>query len=165
MRIRRILVPTDFGRPAAAALDLAIEMARATGAALSIMHVSETGPELVATPGRSTTALCKSIRASADRELADAIERTRAALDDVDGVFCEGSPVRKILEVTRKRGFDLVIMGTHGRRGARRLFLGSVAEGVVRRTTIPVSTVRADRARSRVPKLWTEPDAEVARSI
>lgn len=165
MRIRRILAPTDFGRPATAALDLAVEIARATGATLVILHVCDAAAELVAASGRSTTELGRAIRNAAERDLDDVLERTRAAVREVVGVIKEGSPVREILDVATKRGVDLVIMGTHGRRGARRLLLGSVAEGVVRRSNAPVITVRADRSRSRVPRFWIEDDAVTAEIV
>jgi nucleotide-binding universal stress UspA family protein len=54
----------------------------------------------------------------------------------------EGNPYEEILEYASKRGIDMIIMGTHGRTGLDRVVMGSVAERVVRRSPVPVLTVR-----------------------
>lgn len=65
----------------------------------------------------------------------------------LDGVSCravysEGVPVEQILEVAKKEKADIIVMGTHGRRGMDRFFFGSVAEKIVRMSPIPVMTIR-----------------------
>ena len=60
--------------------------------------------------------------------------------------FSEGDPVPGVLEWAAKLKPDLIVMGTHGRRGAKRFFMGSVAEAVVRRALCPVLTLRGPTA-------------------
>ncbi|MBI1744205.1 universal stress protein [Candidatus Acetothermia bacterium] len=65
-----------------------------------------------------------------------------AGLDEVDGLVEEGHPAETILRYAKENKIDLIVMGTHGRRGLNRILLGSVAEEVVRRSPVPVITVR-----------------------
>jgi len=65
-----------------------------------------------------------------------------AGIEDVEGIVREGSPAEVILRYAGENMIDLIVMGTHGRRGLNRLLLGSVAEEVVRRSEVPVMTVR-----------------------
>ena len=55
----------------------------------------------------------------------------------------DGSPADAILALAQEKGSDLIVVGTHGRRGLRRWFLGSVAEAIMRRSTVPVVVVRS----------------------
>jgi nucleotide-binding universal stress UspA family protein len=61
----------------------------------------------------------------------------------VTGVVTEGWPPEEIVKIARKRRADLIVVGTHGRAGMRRLLLGSVAERVILLAPCPVLTVRA----------------------
>src|SRR5262249_21187016 len=74
-----------------------------------------------------------------DRELA----RIREKLPNTTAVLECGPPWEKVLEVAQRSDADLIVMGTHGRHGLGRLWLGSVAERVVRASHIPVLTMRA----------------------
>jgi nucleotide-binding universal stress UspA family protein len=72
-----------------------------------------------------------------------ALEKTRATFPRAESVLVRGDPCEGILHVARERNADLIVMGTHGRRGLSRAFLGSVAERVVRTSPTPVLTVGA----------------------
>ena len=76
--------------------------------------------------------------------VSEAVEKARAAGIAADGTVREGDPVFEILAFSKQMEADAIVIGTHGRSGLRRLFMGSVAEGVLRRAPIPVIAVRAD---------------------
>jgi len=83
-------------------------------------------------------------RAALGREAARRPPHARPAeRHSAQTLFVEGLPADEILRAARRARADLVVMGTHGRRGVSRLFMGSVAERVVRESRVPVLTVRA----------------------
>jgi nucleotide-binding universal stress UspA family protein len=144
--ITRILVPTDFGPSADAATDYAKGLARKLGASVHLLHVVEDpfiqGPlasefYVPEPPGMRTDML---------REAGELLARRLTAEERRDlGATCEavvGHGHKTIVEYAREFGFDLIVMGTHGRTGLTHLLLGSVAEHVVRTAPCPVLTVR-----------------------
>jgi nucleotide-binding universal stress UspA family protein len=133
--IRHILVPTDFAEPAARALELAIELASAFGAQITLLHVV---PEL---PFVERAEWDKIVGPGPARELERAREASKARHAASDGVLLFGVPWEQIVSTATERGADLIVMGTHGRRGLPRAILGSVAEKVVRLSPVPVLTV------------------------
>lgn len=143
--IRRILVPLDLAESAGPLLDLAMELMRARGAVVRLIHVAELPwlPPLALTfaPVEGAAAVTvEETRADAARRLAE-IAATRPAL------HCEckaavGDPAREILREAREWDADVVVVGTHGRTGIYRAVLGSVAEQVVRRAPCAVLVVR-----------------------
>lgn len=145
MPIKTILVPTDFSASATAALAWADGLAHAFGARIVLVHVVDlevqwvpAGPAVVPTP--VPAAVARGVR-----------ERAQAALDALAGktpsvqrtVVRTGHARDEILKAADQAGADIIVMGTHGRRGVAHLFIGSVAEYVVRHAAIPVTTVRA----------------------
>jgi nucleotide-binding universal stress UspA family protein len=140
--LTRILVPTDFSAAADAALDAARAIADRFGATIHLLHVmhepAESGAEMY---------VPETPEARAER-LRDAMDRLGHRLGAADeskrrGGHTEvmsGAPADAIVE--RARHFDLVVMGTHGRRGMAHVLMGSVAERVVRQAQCPVITVR-----------------------
>jgi nucleotide-binding universal stress UspA family protein len=141
-QIRRILVGIDFSAASQRALDVAIELAKRSGASLLLLHVYQVPgfafPETVvpAPPDlldRMVDDNRRALEAWADRARAAGVD---AAADQV-----AGAAATEIVERAR-RGFDLVVVGTHGRTGLRHVLLGSVAERVVRHCDVPVLSVR-----------------------
>ncbi len=139
----RILFPTDGSDGAEAALEHAIEHAVAYDATLEVLYViEETLPVLEAGAPDVLDALEK----QGETVLEDARERAnKAGVESVQASIAGGSPYRQILEYIDDRDIDLVVMGTHGRRGIDRYLLGSVTEKVVRTASCPVLTVRAPK--------------------
>jgi nucleotide-binding universal stress UspA family protein len=137
MTVKSILVPTDFSEPSDAALSYATDMARTFGAQLYLLHVpGKTGEnlELNFPVGRFETAA----RQRLDTLLSQSdIERLRP-----EYALQIGAPAEEIVRYAEARDIDLIIMGTHGRRGVAHLLLGSVAEQVVRTAPCPVLLVR-----------------------
>lgn len=142
--LARILVSTDFSPCARAAWRLALRLARALGSELVLVHVIVRGTiwgespfnadrmrELFGDPDRR-----------AERELDEWAAEARAAGLRVGMHVREGPAHEEIVALARDRAADLIVIGTHGRGGAKRALLGSVADKVVRLAPCPVLTVR-----------------------
>jgi nucleotide-binding universal stress UspA family protein len=143
--IRRILVATDFSPQSEAAVRQAIELAQALEAEVTLFHSwfapvygLPDGSAIV--PDAETVA---QLASSASQQL-DAW-RARVARPGVrlSTRVAEGAPAEAITGVAQAEHFDLIVIGTHGRTGVRRLLLGSVAERVVRSSQVPVMTVHS----------------------
>jgi nucleotide-binding universal stress UspA family protein len=139
-----ILVPIDFGEPADRALDFAATLASQLGAKLTLMHASWVPPPVyTGAPdaiGWPTDDLAQIAKGKIDEKVAGLRQRC----PNTDAVVVVDEPWPGILRVAEERGADLVVMGTHGRRGLSRVLLGSVAERVVRCSRVPVLTVMDD---------------------
>jgi nucleotide-binding universal stress UspA family protein len=143
--LRRILVPVDFSACSRAALDYASFLAQRLGATVDVVHVWDAppylGPEvLLHIPGETRLTLAQFAGARAQRDL----EHFLASVEHpgvVKGRVETGDPCDTILRLAAE-GYDLIVMGTHGRSGLAHVLLGSVAEKVVRRAPCPVLTIR-----------------------
>jgi nucleotide-binding universal stress UspA family protein len=137
-----ILLPTDGSDGIAAAATHAAAIAERFDATVHVLSVVDTRNRFESPTG----GLSMDAWANAERERADhAVERTVDALaDDVSAetAIVEGVPRTEILDYAEAEGMDLVVMGTHGRTGLDHYLIGSVAEKVVRRSPVPVVTVR-----------------------
>ncbi len=146
--IRSILVATDFSPSARAALRVAAELASALGAKLILFHAYEA--TVVCGDGSLYRLEPQDIAATVrtvEEKLAEARRSLHAETDvAADGRIVEGRAAEAILRAVREGGCDLVVMGTHGRGGLRRLVLGSVAEQVLRQCEVPVLVVREESA-------------------
>jgi len=141
---RKILVAVDFGDASARALRIAGSLADAHGAAVTVLHA-----EQLEAPPYFTRAQVQALerqRAAARREAERFLETFagRNLRAPATYVIVEGSPASGIAQAARS--VDLVVMGTHGRRGPARWWAGSVAERVVRDAPVPVLVARADGA-------------------
>ena len=155
MAFRNVVVGTDFEECSGAAVEHAIEIATAGDAALTIVHAYSVP---YAYTGMSLAAIMPSVQDAADAELAKLLDVVRARVPRVDGVVVAGSPWEQILAVARARGADLVVVGSHGRKGLPRAVLGSTAERVVRLSPVPVLVVHGP---SPAEALWRSSTAEV----
>ena len=137
-----ILVPTDFSEGAELALDYAVSLAAKLGARVHLLNVI--GAQMLgAEYGLAvTSAMVDSIFQGNQKEL-DRLVAARDGKCAFGPTLLETGDARtQIDEVAAKLGADLIVMSTHGRRGVRRLLLGSVAEAVVRTAPCPVLLVR-----------------------
>lgn len=143
--LRLVLFASDLLPSSLPALRWARGLALAGGAKMLLVHVVEDIDELLG--GRvSASERARLQRESEERALRRLNHLRRARLKDVRSVAVEvlrGSPSRRICELAKRQKPDLVVMGTHGRSGFARFFLGSQAEQVVRYASCPVLTVRA----------------------
>ena len=133
-----ILVPTDGSTQSDAALDHAVALARHHNATVHVIYVADTNRDSLTAQGSEVV---DALELEGDRITSEAVERVKPGVDVVDTVEA-GDPVETILDYATSVGADLVVMGTHGRRGLDRYLLGSTTERVVRRASVPVLTVR-----------------------
>jgi len=153
IRIRHILVPTDFSEPADAALQYARALAQEFSSRLHLLHVV---PEPYVYPWGtelSTLPLAELLTQSEDA----AKKRLDQLVRDFDGTAettevstAVGPPVDRILAYVTAHEIDLIVMGTHGRGMVGHLLLGSVVERVIRRSAVPVLTVHGQPGQKRV---------------
>jgi nucleotide-binding universal stress UspA family protein len=143
--LRRLLVPTDFSKYSDAALKYAGAFAQKFNADVFLLHVVQDlslfYPEAVLV----APAAVPTVQQFLDAARA-ALDRTLAGLQ-LPGVVVhpcvvEGAPYDAIVRFAADKEIDLIVMGTHGRTGLAHLFMGSVAEKVVRKAPCPVLTVR-----------------------
>jgi nucleotide-binding universal stress UspA family protein len=143
--IHRVLVPLDFSESAKSLIDHALELVRARGATVRLLHVIE--PPLLAPPPFvifQATSVSPEVLDAQRKGVEEHLARLAA---EHPGIRMEtrvvmGDPVREILREVREWKADVVVLGTHGRSGLKHVFLGSVAENVVRQSPVPVLTVK-----------------------
>jgi nucleotide-binding universal stress UspA family protein len=144
----KILVPVDGSATSLQGLDEAIKLGRLTGARLMLLHVIDL-LSLTMVPeagGALTTQMVDQLNQGGQEILADAQARAEAAGLAVDTKMVEDFAMRVsdvVIDQAKAWGAELIVIGTHGRRGAGRLLLGSDAEQVVRQSPVPVLLVRA----------------------
>lgn len=142
---KRILVPTDGSDITAAAVDVAVELARSVGAELHTISVKEPFPysaisEMQPLPPKEFVEAQERIASARVRAVVDASERAGVPCQacTVDGLH----PWESIIEHARKWDCDLLVMASHGRRGVSALLLGSETQKVLTHSKIPVLIVR-----------------------
>ncbi|MBI4269292.1 MAG: hypothetical protein A3F92_07120 [Candidatus Rokubacteria bacterium RIFCSPLOWO2_12_FULL_71_22] len=142
---RRIVHPTDFSTASRAAFAKAVEMAKADRGELLLVHVLS---PVMPVPGDGYISpkvydeIAASTRAWAQKQLDKLLAKAKAAGARVKGLLVEGVPHEQIVRLAKSKRADVVVMGTHGRSGLAKLFLGSVAGRVVTAAPCPVLTVR-----------------------
>lgn len=144
---KRILVPLDGSDTARQGLREAVALARDGGATLRLLHVTSEFPVMLETAViESFESVKRSLVQHAEDMLAEA--KTLATGLNVPAETCvrdvkSGRVAEAIVDEARDSGCDLIVIGTHGRRGIGRALLGSDAENVLRHATVPVLLVRA----------------------
>ncbi len=146
MGYRKILVPIDGSEPAKLAFDEALSLAHDTGSEIRLLHIVETQVLLSAPEaGPVASQLLESLNRTADDLLRDALGRATDAGVQADTVKVEGFG-RRVSDVIVEQAVawpaDLVVMGTHGRRGWSHVMLGSDAESVARSAPVPLLLIR-----------------------
>jgi nucleotide-binding universal stress UspA family protein len=135
-----ILVPTDFSAHAEQALDYACALAGKLGSTVRLVHA------IASPPSALQTALTEDILENLVNEHREALDKLaaprRAAASFGEGIVEIGDPRDTIVDAAGAIGAELIVMGTHGRRGLQRMVMGSVAEDVIRRAPCPVLAVR-----------------------
>ncbi|HET9599280.1 MAG TPA: universal stress protein [Anaeromyxobacteraceae bacterium] len=129
---RKVFCPVDFSEESRAALRVAVDLARRFGAELTVFHAAAASSALQAS--------------AADPGILDDWKRQaeRLGAAGVSSAVASGEPADAIVQGAQAGGYDLVVMGTHGRTGRDHALIGSVAENVVRRCRVPVLVVHAD---------------------
>lgn len=148
LAIRNVLYPTDFSSCAEVAMPYALQLARRHGAVLHVLYVA---PTFGVDPIRGAfdaqvndQAFYAHVREEADTHMTALLAPLESETVSIRQVHRRGmAPGPVLLDYAAAEAIDVIVMGTHGRRGARRMLLGSVAEEVLRRAACPVLTVPA----------------------
>jgi nucleotide-binding universal stress UspA family protein len=143
-----VLVATDFSESAHRALDAAVTLAKAMGARLTVVHVWDAPGFVYANVAYIPAEALTAIVATAQKLLDDTVAMARKEHPVTDGTLRQGVAWREVLAAREDLSADLIVVGTHGRSGLGHLFLGSVAEHVVRASPVPVLTVHLSHAKS-----------------
>jgi nucleotide-binding universal stress UspA family protein len=148
--MKKILAAVDFSNCTAGVVNTAAEMAKAFGAELHLLHVIEPEPTYTAygfTPDEfpAIQTFHQDTRARAQKTLD---ETAKAATPDLTPIthLSDGSPLHVLAEAVETIGADLVVLGSHGHGIVASLLLGSVAEGMVRKSIVPTLVVPAGKA-------------------
>jgi nucleotide-binding universal stress UspA family protein len=151
---KKILVPVDFSEPARKAYETAVPLARESGGEIVLLYVGDI-PETPDALDPSMREVEKMYEDILKARLTNARALLQRWMEDyqhqgvtVSDCLAEGVPFERIIEVASEIGADLIVLGTHGRHGLRRIIIGSTTERVVRLAPVPVLTVRADGVKS-----------------
>jgi len=150
---QRILVPVDGSPTSNAGLQEAIGLAKLTGGRIRVLHVVDDLPFVMAAEGYGaigadvlgllTDAGRQIVSQAQDRVQQAGVPVDAALFDSLEGRLCD-----RVVEQIAEWKADIVVLGTHGRRGMRRLVLGSDAEQVLRASPVPVLLVHGEEGRS-----------------
>jgi nucleotide-binding universal stress UspA family protein len=145
---KRILVPVDGSPTSTRGLDEAIRLAKVTGAGIRLVHVLD---QMAYAAGLENYAgdIFAILKDAGEKVLQQMKERVAASGIDVTTYLSEplsGRVCDVVVDQAKDFGADLIVLGTHGRRGVGRLFLGSDAEQILRGATVPVLLVRSTDA-------------------
>lgn len=144
---KKILVPIDGSNTSNRALDSALELAKAFGSSLRLVHVIEETAYLTGYDplGGYTGDLIGIMQESGTKLLAEAMARVQAAGVPADSMLFDKLGERlaeTVAKAAQDWGAELIVLGTHGRRGVGRLLMGSGAELIIRLAPVPVLVVR-----------------------
>jgi nucleotide-binding universal stress UspA family protein len=136
-----ILCPIDFSDPSRAALQVAKDLADDPGVHLTVLYVHDptvAGAEAIVLSNRSLSDIRREIREFATKVLTPALARAGTTTY----VAAVGRPAQEILKVAKRRHCDVIVMGSRGLGGIRKLLLGSTTDHVVHHASIPVLAIR-----------------------
>ncbi|HUK31151.1 MAG TPA: universal stress protein [Candidatus Acidoferrum sp.] len=139
INVKKVLYLTDFSEPSEAALPFAAAVAREYGAKVYAFHVMTPSPLMYTTP-ETTVATMEAQEEAAQAEMQRA-DAQLAGLAHETIVETDLGVWPAVERATKQLGIDVIVVGTHGRSGVERLLLGSVAEEIFRRSSVPVLTI------------------------
>ncbi|MDM1780303.1 universal stress protein [Acinetobacter sp. 10FS3-1] len=145
MSFEHILVPIDGSEISYAAVDKAVELAKAFNSKVTVVQVLALDPYIAAEyiTAAQTNDLIERARTSILKTLEEAKARFCNAGLDVETQLLEGQVIySEIAKAAQSLNADLIVIGSHGRTGFKKLFLGSVAQSVLGQADIPVMVVR-----------------------
>lgn len=146
--MKNIVVAVDFSNATPGVLEMAICLAKSFGAGLQVFHVIEPEPSYTAygfTPDEfpAMNAFQEEAKRRATTKLADLLTTVQMDVPTATSQIAEGSPLHSLLDHVKQSGADFVVVGSHGHGVIASLLLGSVAEGLVRKATVPTLVVPA----------------------
>jgi nucleotide-binding universal stress UspA family protein len=141
----RILVAVDFSAPSKAAAENALDLARKLKSKVDFLHVFDDRPP-IGIPGAIVDIphYAQDVAKNASTQLENFVKALNINGVDVSTRVRAGVPAREILDAAKELGAQLLVLGTHGRTGIARAVLGSQAEMILRRATIPVLVLHSE---------------------
>ena len=153
MSYKRILVPIDGSATSKAGLNEAVKLARTPGARLRLLHVVDESPILsLPEAGYSIDTIIEDLKSAGKALLVNAAKSMAAQRTKCETAMVESMGMRVADQITadaKRWRADLIVIGTHGRRGMQRMLMGSDAELVVRNTSVPVLLVHGAQRKAR----------------
>jgi nucleotide-binding universal stress UspA family protein len=146
--MKNIIVAVDFSNATPGVLAMAVSLAKSFGAGLELLHVVEPEPSYTAygfTPDEfpAMNAFHEEAQRRATVKLEELLATVKAEVPGATSRMTEGSPLHSLLARVKESGADFVVIGSHGHGVIASLLLGSVAEGMVRKATVPTLVVPA----------------------
>jgi len=144
-KIRTVMVASDFSSASRAAFARAVELAKENRATLLVMHALTLVPPMLGgeyLPPQAWDRIETASRAEAQKQIEALVAKAKRAGVRATGLVMVGSPYEVIVRAARSKRVDVLVLGTHGRTGLPRFFLGSVATRVLATARCPVLTVR-----------------------
>jgi nucleotide-binding universal stress UspA family protein len=144
MEIKKILFASDFSEGSAHALPYAVDLAKKYGAKLFLLHVVYDVAKTTGwyVPHVSIDEIYRDMEKGAKSELEKMFIDEMRGFKDIEHVVLKGIPYEEISSFAGDNKIDLIVLGTHGRKGIDRMLFGSTAEQVVRNAPCPVLSVR-----------------------
>ena len=148
IRLKRILVPTDFSEGAEHALDYAVRLSRLFHAEILILHVFHLQEylALLSKKAEVDSKTANKVLEAAKRRIVDKLEDIARRLADKETIIIPslyvGVPFEEIVKCAAERDVDLIVMSTHGRTGLAHFLLGSTTERVISHAACPVYVVK-----------------------
>jgi universal stress protein A len=143
--IKRILFATDFSKASARALEEAVKLAKQNQAEVLVTHVIEPAPYVAGeefASGEIYAKLEEVAKREAQASLAKLMQQLKRAKVKAQSLLLRGSAHDQIVKAAKSKKASMIVIGTHGRTGLSKLFMGSVAGKVVSSAACPVVTVR-----------------------
>ncbi len=143
--IKKILYATDYSKASARAFDEAVKLAKQNRAELLVVHVVEPTPYVAGEEFGSAQIYAKledAAKRAAQSSMAKLMQRLKKLRVKAQSLLLRGSAREQIVKAAKSKKADLIVIGTHGRTGLSKLFMGSVAGSVVSTAACPVMTVR-----------------------
>ncbi len=146
LNLQHILVPVDFTETSDRAIEYALELAKRVEASVTILHAYHI-PVFGFPDGTyiAAPAVAAELSTAAQTHLDILQDRYKDRGPAVTTMLRDGIPWEEINAVAAEIGADLIVIGTHGRRGLARALLGSVAENIIRTATTPVLVIHGPR--------------------
>lgn len=146
--MKNIVVAVDFSNATPGVVEIATQLAKCFGAKLELFHVVEPEPSYTAygfTPDEfpAMNAFQQEAKRRATGKLEELLATVQTDVPNATSKLAEGSPLHSLLDHVNDSGADFIIVGSHGHGVIASLLLGSVAEGMVRKATVPTLVVPA----------------------
>jgi len=141
IKIKNILLPTDFSSLSLSVSEYAVNLAEQYSAKLHILHVLEKTPPIltIRSLDLSEEKIIKTIEQDAQKRIENVVKKIKKNKNiEVEAVIRKGIDFEEIIKYSEKSKIDLIVIATHGRTGIMHTLLGSVAEKVIRLSKIPV---------------------------